>query len=419
MELAVGPAFKSREFFTDPPGVRLARGDNIGYGRLRWGEATRYWPRPMPSLGRYLLRAGDVLVGMDGSQVGRKFARVLEDDLPSLLVQRVARLRAVGELNQRYLLYVIASERFRNYVDAVRTGTSIPHISGAQILDFDFPLPPAEVQSLIADMLGALDDKIELNRRISQMLDEIAQALFKSWFVDFDPVRSKMNGAQPFGLDAETARLFPSSFEESTAGVLPSGWKWGSIADIAAYVNGRNFTKDATGFGRMVIRIAELNSGPGSSTVFNDVEAELVNIAQPDDILFAWSGSLGVYRWHRDEALINQHIFKVVCDEFPQWFVFYQLQASMEYFREIASHKATTMGHIKRGHLAEVALQLPPSELLAATSRILDPYYRQIHVLKRESQTLADLRDTLIPKLISGEIRIKDAERMAEVAGGS
>lgn len=338
--------------------------------------------------------------------------------LECALGQNLVLLRTDGtKVLAQFLRWLVRGPQWWEQVGKfINVGAVFDSLKCADIPEFRLPIPPLDEQRAVAHILETLDDKMELSRQTNQTLEEIARAIFKSWFVDFDPVRAKAEGRQPYGMDAETAERFPSAFEESSAGLIPSGWRRGSIAEIARYVNGRNFTKDATGFGRMVIRIAELNSGLGASTVFNQVDAEPVNIAQPDDVLFAWSGSLGVYRWHRDEALINQHIFKVVCDQFPQWFAFYQLQESMDYFREIASHKATTMGHIKRGHLSEVAIALPPEELLTEASRTIDPIYREIHVLERESQILAALRDTLLPKLISGEVRIRDAEQMAEAA---
>ena len=136
-------------------------------------------------------------------------------------------------------------------------------------------LPGIAQQRAIARILGSLDDKIELNRRMNRTLEELAAAIFKSWFVDFDPVVARAEGRQPFGMDAETAALFPVAFEESEVGAVPAGWRAGSIADLARYVNGNNFTKNATtGTGRMVIRIAETNSGTGGSTVYNDIPAD-------------------------------------------------------------------------------------------------------------------------------------------------
>jgi len=267
---------------------------------------------------------------------------------------------------------------------------------------------------VIARVLKALDDKIELNRRMNHTLEAMAQATFKSWFVDFDPVVAKAEGRRPYGMNAETAALFPSRFEESELGPIPQGWEVSSIANLAKYVNGKNFTKNASGTGRMVIRIAELNSGPGASTVYNEIEANPDNTAYPSDLLFSWSGSLDIYRWHQDEALVNQHIFKVIPDGFPQWFVYFQLREAISFFQGIAADKATTMGHIKREHLFQAKMALPMPELIDAMDYVVGPLYDRIHQNERESLILVTTRDTLLPKLLSGEIRVSQAERIAE-----
>lgn len=399
----------------EPIGPRFLRITDIVQGFTDW-NAVPFCSIEDRRMNKFHLTAGDIVIARTGANTGA--SAYIKDPPDAVFASYLVRLRINRELAYpRFVAYYLKSPNYWGYVHGVLGDKSAqPNASARTLTQARLSVPPLPVQRATADLLGAIDDKIELNRRMNETQEGIARAIFKSWFVDFDPVRAKVEGRRPYGMNAEIAGRFPSAFEEAFAGPIPSGWRWDSIAGIAKYVNGRNFTKDATGFGRMVIRIAELNSGPGASTVFNQVDAESVNIAKPDDVLFAWSGSLGVYRWHRDEALINQHIFKVVCDEFPQWFVFYQLLESMDYFREIASHKATTMGHIKRGHLTEVAVPLPPQELLTAASRTIDPICRQIHVLERESQTLAALRDTLLPKLISGEVRIRDAEQMAEAA---
>ena len=123
-------------------------------------------------------------------------------------------------------------------------------------------LPDISEQRAIADTLGALDDKIELNRQMNRTLEQMAQALFKSWFVDFDPVVAKATGKKPYGMSDEIAALFPDKFVDSELGLIPQGWRVVSVQDLGRYVNGKNFTRDSTGEGRLVIRIAELNSGP-------------------------------------------------------------------------------------------------------------------------------------------------------------
>lgn len=414
VDLLTGFPFRSADYSDDQTQPRLVRGDNVIQGKLRW-DGAKHWPATKTGqLRDYALTEGDVVVAMDRPwiEAGLKFARITSYDLPCYLVQRVARLRAGQRLDQRFLAFIIASADFTDHVLAVQTGTSIPHISSSQIKEFAFSLPPIVEQRAIARVLGALEDKIDSNRRMNLTLEEMAAALFRSWFVDFDPVVRKSGGVPMIGKTAaayfQSLEIsFPDSFEDSELGPIPKGWRVGTIEELARYVNGRPFTKGASGSGRMVIRIAELNSGPGGSTVYNDVIAEPENVAQPGDLLFAWSGSLDVYRWFRDEALINQHIFKVVCDRYPQWFVHYALRETMPFFQDIAADKATTMGHIKRGHLSEAKLAIPPDDLIAETNRIIEPMYKTHLANDRESQTLAALRDTLLPKLLSGEVRVK------------
>jgi type I restriction enzyme S subunit len=279
-----------------------------------------------------------------------------------------------------------------------------------------FPIPALDEQRAIARVLGTLDDKIESNRRINRTLDALATALFRSWFVDFDPVVAKAGGRKPAYLRTEIAELFPSHFQDSQLGSIPQAWQAKSVEQLARYVNGGAFTKGAAGKGRMVIRIAELNSGPSASTIYSDIDVAPEHVAQSGDLLFAWSGSLDVYRWYRDEAIVNQHIFKVVCERYPQWFVHQQLREAMPFFQDVASDKATTMGHIKREHLSQALLAAPPQELLDAANKVFQPLYDKQLANERESLTLAALRDTLLPKLLSGKLRVKQAEKLVAVA---
>ncbi|MCH8474881.1 MAG: restriction endonuclease subunit S [Opitutales bacterium] len=190
-----GPAFKSAEF-VDSPGIRLARGDNVKEGVFYWADKTRYWPEEEKRFEKYKLRVGDVLVGMDGSKVGKNWVEVREDDLPCYLVQRVARIRSKGNVDQKTISFAVSSDLFRNYIDSVKTGSSIPHISHRQIEDFSFPYPGKEKELFVVDLISALDDKIALNRKLNETLEGMARALFQSWFVDYDPVKAKLAGVR-------------------------------------------------------------------------------------------------------------------------------------------------------------------------------------------------------------------------------
>lgn len=315
------------------------------------------------------------------------------------------------KVDPRFLLYTFLAPEFqesiRNYTIS---GSTVDRIPLLEFPKFPIRLPPLPEQRAIARVLGELDDKIELNLRMNRTLKDLALGLFRSWFVDFDPVTKNGSAKAPTAPHG----LFPNRLADSPLGPIPEGWRPGSVADLARYVNGRNFTKNATGTGRMVVRIAELNSGPGGSTVYNEVKAEPENVVQPGDLLFAWSGSLDVYRWNRDEALVNQHIFKVVCEAYPQWFVHFHLCEAMPFFQGIAADKATTMGHIKREHLRQAELALPPEPVLKYATQHIAPIYARLLANERESLRLAATRDALLPQLLSGEVRLAGASKSVE-----
>lgn len=406
---------RSNEFCSE--GHAFIRAADMASGRVLFDSAGKINQTALDRIRKGIGRPGDVLFSHKGT-VG-KLALVAPDAPPFVCSPQTTFWRALDEevLDRRFLLYFMHSRAFVDQYAARKGETDMAdYVSLTAQRTFEVPLLPPDVQREIARVLGQLDDKIELNRQMNETLEAVARSIFRSWFVDFDPVVAKAEGRQPAHMSAGTAALFPDRFVETEEGPIPAGWKPGSIADIARYVNGRNFTKNATGTGRMVIRIAELNSGPGSSTKYNEVEADPENTAYPDDIVFAWSGSLDVNRWHRDEALINQHIFKVICDKYPKWFVFFHLQQAMPFFQGIAADKATTMGHIKRGHLAEAELALPPAELIRRGTAAIEPLYNRIHANERQSQTLAAIRDTLLPALLSGEIRLGEVAREVAIA---
>jgi type I restriction enzyme S subunit len=381
VDLLTGFPFKSAKFVDESAGVRLLRGDNIGHGVLRW-EGARHWPNGSnAALEKYALVSGDVIVAMDRPWIssGLKWAEVRHSDLPCLLVQRVARLRAKGSLHQSFLPYLISGKQFSDYVQGVQTGTAVPHISPTQIANFRFLCPPGLEQRAVAEVLGALDNKIAVNERIVVTADTLGAALFHRATLEF-----------------------------------PAGFTERPLSTTAAFINGRAFTKGATGTGRMVVRIAEINSGPGASTVYNDIDVPEQHLTYPGDVLFAWSGSLTVARWFRPEAIINQHIFKCVPKNgYPQWLINHLVHRKIDEFRAIAADKATTMGHIQRKHLDE-AVPVPDHEVLQMLDAEIGPLWDRALLAEQENLTLATLRDTLLPQLMSGRLRVKDAEKIVE-----
>ena len=259
-------------------------------------------------------------------------------------------------------------------------------------------------------MLGALDDRIALLRETNATLEAIAQALFKSWFVDFDPVRAKMEGRVPEGMDEATAALFPDGFEESELGLVPRGWRVQSLDTIATFLNGLALQKfPPTGIDDLpVIKIAQLRKGDtiGADQAARGIKPEY--IVKNGDVLFSWSGSLEVEIWCGGEGALNQHLFKVTSVEFPKWFYFFWTRHHLEDFRQTAASKATTMGHIQRGHLTAAKVCIPTEGVLRTATSILGPMVEMLIENSLQAQTLAATRDTLLPRLISGQLRVNE-----------
>ena len=326
----------------------------------------------------------------------------------------------------RYLFYAL--KHTRPALLRVVVGGAQRNLSGTIIRQHEFPLPPLAEQKAIAAVLGALDDKIELNRRMNATLEAMARALFQSWFVDFDPVRAKLDGRAPFplpvgegqgegasglpaALDLATAALFPEHLEETALGHTPKGWEVRSLDQTAHYLNGLALQKYPPGDGPTlpVIKIAQLRKGDsvGADRCNTDLRPEY--IVQDGDVLFSWSGSLEVELWCGGPGALNQHLFKVTSPEFPKWFYYLWTLYHLDEFRLIAADKATTMGHIQRGHLTAAKVLIPPRALLDAMTRTMSPLIDQLIANRVQSRTLATLRDTLLPKLLSGELSVAAA----------
>ena len=288
----------------------------------------------------------------------------------------------------------------------------MPNLNTTIMSAVPFALPPLAEQKAIAAVLGALDDKIELNRRMNATLEAMARALFLSWFVDFDPVRAKLDGRKPVGLDDATAALFPEHLEETPLGHTPQGWEVRSLDKVAHYLNGLALQKYPPGGGQTlpVIKIAQLRKGDstGADQCNTDLPPEYV--VNDGDVLFSWSGSLEVELWCGGRGALNQHLFKVTSQEFPKWFYYLWTLYHLDEFRLIAAGKATTMGHIQRGHLTAAKVLVPPRPLLDAMSHAMSPLIDQIIANRTQSRTLVLLRNELLPKLLSGELRVSSSK---------
>ncbi|MCL5884272.1 MAG: restriction endonuclease subunit S [Deltaproteobacteria bacterium] len=331
---------------------------------------------------------------------------------PSFTNQQINSVIPAAEADPRFLYYVFT--QLGQELDSAGGGGSVyTNVSKSRFSEIEISLPvDVNEQRAIAHILGTLDDKIEQNRRMNETLEAMARALFKSWFVDFDPVRAKAEGRDP-GLPKHIADLFPDSFEDSELGEIPKGWTTSSIYAIADVVYGAPFASaqfNAEGVGSPLIRIRDLaDESPGVWTP--EVHPKGYKV-RPGDIVVGMDGEFRAYLWGGVEAWLNQRVCifnpkRGVSPAFVRNSIT-DLLAQVE-----ATETATTVIHLGKSDIDRFLVVVPTSPVLATFNRSCQPWYDRIVAGKRESRALAALRDTLLPKLISGELRLKGSYLVA------
>ncbi|MBI5780820.1 MAG: restriction endonuclease subunit S [Rhodocyclales bacterium] len=361
-----------------------------------------------------VVEEGDVLLNITGDSVAR-CCQVASDVLPARVNQHVAIIRPKPDvLDAKFVRYSLISPLMQAHLLALASaGATRNALTKAMIESLPISAPPLPEQRAIAHILGTLDDKIELNRRRNQTLEAMARALFKDWFVDFGPVRAKMEGREPY-LPADLWQLFPDRLDDEGK---PEGWNERPLDEIADFLNGlalQKFPATDPDDSLPVIKIAELRSGVSAKSDRASREVPPKYVIKDGDFLFSWSGSLLAKFWTEGEGALNQHLFKVTSERYPMWFVSHWVYHHLEEFKAIAASKATTMGHIQRGHLKAAMTICPPDDVLERMGIVMAPLVEQAIQNELESRTLAHLRDTLLPKLISGELRIADTAAFME-----
>ena len=281
-------------------------------------------------------------------------------------------------VNNLFLYYLLKYNK--EEIEGLGSGTTFKEVSAKVMQNFDIKIPSIQTQKKIADILSSLDDKIELNRRINDNLEQQAQALFNYYFID-------------------TPELL-------------GGFSVESLADAANYVNGLAMQKYRPSNGEKgipVLKIKELGQGRiDSSSDFCSNEIDSHYKVYDGDVIFSWSGTLMVKIWCGGECGLNQHLFKVSSKTTPKWFYYFWTKHHLDNFIRIAKDKAVTMGHIKRGELEKAEVLFPNSCVIKKLDTLMTPYLDQITEKECEIRKLSLLRDILLPKLMSGELKIND-----------
>jgi type I restriction enzyme S subunit len=302
----------------------------------------------------------------------------------------------------RFAYYFLKSLDFDRY----NSGSAQPSLNRNFIYPIRINVPELDAQKAIAKVLGDLDDKIASNQGLNQTLEAMARTLFSSWFVDFEPVKAKIEGRVPASFNESNGSQFPVSMQASDIGEIPHGWEIRSLDDIAQFLNGLALQKFPPGDGPTLpaIKIAQLRKGntEGADRCSQTLPPQYV--VNDGDVLFSWSGTLEVDLWCGGPGALNQHLFKVTSLEFPKWFYYLWTLTHLSAFRLIAANKATTMGHIQRQHLTDAKVLVPSPQLLEAMTRIISPIIERIIANRIQSRALAALRDLLLPELLSGKV---------------
>lgn len=340
-------------------GAALIRSQNVHDHKLNLDDVARIDENAEQQLKSVLVQNYDVLLNITGDSIAR-CAYVPQDIEIAYVNQHVSIIRTnPSEVNYKYLQKYLVSPKVKKQLLDMSDGGTRKALTKGALEGFEIVIPPIGEQKRIAEILGSLDDKIEANSRLLDSLYKLLHELY----------------------------VFR----------LSQGGQKVPLTGIADFVNGKAFTKNATGTGRMVVRIAELNGGPGASTVYNEIpDVDEKHLVNPGEILMSWSGTLGVFLWSREQAIINQHIFKVVPKPgYPLGIVYCAIQSVIEKFQAIAQDKATTMGHIKRGDL-ETPVLVP------SNTEELEDVFSLISTVEQENITLAKTRDHLIRYIFGG-----------------
>jgi type I restriction enzyme S subunit len=406
-----GFAFPGKNIRDEPPGDILLTPGNFAIGGGFKGDKFKYYDGEVPE--DYVLNEGDLVVTMtDLSKQADTLgypALVPKTRGPRFLHnQRLGKvlIKHGAEVDKGFLFYLLRTAEYRQEVLASATGTTVKHTSPGRILAHKASIPPLAEQKAIAAVLGALDDKIELNQRMNATLEAMARALFQSWFVDFDPVRAKLDGRQPVGLDAATAALFPDHLEDSPLGHIPEGWSVGSIYEIASVVYGAPFASshfNADKIGKPLARIRDLSNE--SPDVFTTEVHPKGYLLKPGDIAVGMDGEFRAYLWAGAESWLNQRVCVFAPNPgFSTAFVRNTIIAPLGQVE--ATETATTVIHLGKNDIDRFKVIVPDAPVVEAFNEICQPWYDQIVEQKQQSRTLATLRDTLLPRLLAGNLSL-------------
>jgi type I restriction enzyme S subunit len=351
-----------------------------------------------------LFHGPGVIIGRKGAYRGVHYSQK-----PFFVIDTAFYLKPKEEIDLRWAYYQLCTQD----INGMDSGSAIPSTSRSDFYHLPVTVPPLAEQQAIAATLGALDDKIELNRRMNQTLEELGRTLFRAWFVDFVPVRAKREGRAPDGIDAETAALFPAEFEDSAMGPIPKGWRLTTVGEVAK-INAWSLSKNDMLEKIEYIEISEVSRGEvGHIPVYTrgkEPGRARRRLRHGDTVLSTVRPDREAYFLALDppETLIASTGFAVISPEDVPWSFLHPLLTMPEIFQ--------CLGHLAEGGaypavsprvVSEIEFALPSRQILTAFAQMVAPLYEKMSANRQESSKLTSLRDALLPELMSGEIRVQ------------
>jgi type I restriction enzyme S subunit len=364
----------------------------------------------------FRLRLGDILISTSAS-FGRPAVVGPEAD-GAVFYTGLIRFRSTSpSLNEGYLKTFLGSREFLLQAEALASGSVIKHFGPSHLRQMSILLPPIRVQERVAAMHAALDDKIELNRKMNETLEATTRALFRDWFVDFGPIQNVHSNQEPY-LPSNILDLFPHRLDHEGN---PVGWHVESVYDQANWINGAaykdmHFSSEPDAL--PVVKIAELKNGITRTTRYTNTDLGDRYRISDGELLFSWSGnpdtSIDTFIWTMGDAWLNQHIFAVRANgKRSQVFLYTMLKMLRTTFAEIARNKQTTgLGHVTQQDLIRLKIVTPSEPIQAAFEKIAGPIHERLISNLFDIQYLIKVRDFLLPKLMVGEAHFKDMERV-------
>jgi len=405
----------------EPVGPKFLRITDIQGGKFDWNEVP-YCPASDQECIKYGLQIGDIVVARTGNSTGEN-AQVVTHPPLAVFASYLIRFRPdVNHVNPFYLGYQLRSEQFRRYVLSVRSGSAQPGANAKQLGAFPIQLIERPLQDSAVEILRSIDDRITLLRETNATLEAIAQALFKSWFVDFDPVRAKMEGRTPEGMDEATAALFPDSFEESELGLVPKGWPTQTFRETIDIIGGGTPKTSNPAFWGGDIPWFSVVDAPNNSDIFViDTEKRITEaglsgsstkLLPTGTTIISARGTVGRLALTGCPMTMNQSCYGLRGKAGDNYFTYFSTTRLVQQLQQRAH--GSVFDTITQETFTGVRLCYPTLDVIATFDGTVEPLMLRIRENLLQAQALSSLRDTLLPRLISGQLRLPETEAVIE-----